>query len=115
MPPTPRVATCGRWISGGLCSPPKVAVFGCARPALHLVRPQGQGSRAGGEILDRPAPPEQVLLAGVLEHRHDQAAIERYCDAQVDVVRADDDVAAEPALRMGTGTRGRRTRARSAQ
>ena len=47
------------------------------------------------EILDRAAQPEQILLVGVPDHRHDQPLIERHRDAEVDVLLVDDVVAVD--------------------
>ena len=52
-------------------------------------------ARAVGEVGDRAAQAEQVLLVGVLDHRHDQAPVERDRDAEVDVLVVDDVVAVD--------------------
>ena len=50
--------------------------------ALHFVGIQLLRPRAGGEVVDRPAQAEQVLLVGVADHRHDQPVVERDRDAR---------------------------------
>ena len=65
------------------------------RAALHLVGLELLGARARGQVGDRAAQAEHVLLVGVLDHRHDQALIERHGDADVDVLLVDDVVAVD--------------------
>ena len=48
-----------------------------------------------GEIVDRAAEPEQVLLVGVANHRDDQAILERDGDPEVDVFLVDDVLAVD--------------------
>ena len=62
---------------------------------MHFFRLQLLGARALGDVGDRAAQAEQVLLVGVLDDRHDQPAVERDGDAEVDVLLVDDVVAVE--------------------
>ena len=57
---------------------------------LELLRPG-----ALGDVGNRAAQAEQVLLVGVLDDRDDEAALERDRDAEVDVLLVDDVVAVE--------------------
>ena len=53
------------------------------------------GARAGGQVVDRAAQAEQVLLVGVADHRHDQAVLERDRNPEIDVLLVDDVVAVD--------------------
>ena len=59
-------------------------------------------ARAVREVGDRAAQPEQVLLVRVLDHRDDQAPVERHGDADVDVLVVDDVSPSTDALTTGT-------------
>ena len=48
-----------------------------------------------GQVVDRAAQAEQVLLVGIPDHRHDQAVVERDGDPEVDVLLVDDVVAVD--------------------
>ena len=65
------------------------------RAAVHFFRLELLRARPLGDVGDRAAQPEQVLLVGVLDDRHDQAALERDGDPEVDVLLVDDVVAVE--------------------
>ena len=65
------------------------------RAAVHFFGLELLRARAIGDVGDRAAQAEQVLLVGVLDDRHDQAALERDRDAEVDVLLVDDVVAVE--------------------
>ena len=61
--------------------------------AVHLLVLELLGAGARGEVDDAAAQVEQVALLGAMDHRHDQAPVERDGDAEVDVLRVDDRVA----------------------
>ena len=65
-------------------------------------------ARAGGEIGDRAAQAEQILLVGVLDDRDDQAPVERDGDADVHVLVIHDVVAVDRRVDDRHGAQARR-------
>ena len=84
--PMPRIATFGWLMIGRPISPPKTAGIGDREGALlHLFGLQFFGARALGQIVDGALQAQKILLVGVLDHRHDQAPVQRHGDADVDL------------------------------
>ena len=65
------------------CAPNWPGIGDGERAAVDFLRLQLLGARAFGDVGDRAAQAEQVLLVGVLDDRYDQAALERHGDAEV--------------------------------
>ena len=57
---------------------------------MHFVRCQLFGARAHRRVGDRTTETEQVFLASVPDHWHDQAGLKRHGDSQVDILLVDD-------------------------
>ena len=77
------------------CAPNWPGIGDRERAAVHFVRLELLAARALGDVGDRAAQAEQVLLVGVPDDRHDQPALERHGDPEVDVLLVDDVVAVE--------------------
>ena len=73
------------------------------RAGVHFLGLQLLGARALGEIRDRLAEIDRRQRVGLLHHRHDQPAVERHRDAQVDVLLVDDRVAVERGVQHRVG------------
>src|SRR5215471_12578438 len=58
--------------------------------ALDLVWLQMAGAGARGQVCDVTLQTDDILLVGIADHRYDQAVVQRYCDADVDVAVIND-------------------------
>ena len=93
--PTQRMPTCGWLMIGVPISDPKTPGIRDREGAvLHLARIEPLRARAIREVVERSRESGQRQIVGVLDHRDDQAPVERDRDADVDLLAVDDLVAA---------------------
>ncbi len=89
--PRPRMATLGWLITGKTEQPAENAGVGDRKRALgDFLRLELFRSGAHGEIVQRARQSQEILLLGVLDHRDDQAPIQRHGDADVAFLVQDD-------------------------